>query len=102
MNSRRLLTGGGRSLLSGASLIMALTSSASALSALRWQRAAEPCVWISNPLGEGEWASVVWNFMLTALLGFTAVGLLMRQRPARLTRAAQFGLIAVEIGRAHV
>ncbi len=97
MNSRRLLTIGGRSLLSGASLIVSLTSFASALSALRWQRAVEPCVWISNPLGGGEWASVTWNAALTVLLGFAAVGVLVRELPARWARAVRIGLLAVAL-----
>lgn len=97
MNSRRLLTDSGRSLLSGASLIMSLTSGTSALSALRWQRAAEPCVWISNPLGGGEWASVAWNSALTVLLGFAAAGVLPRESPVRWGRAMRIGLLAVAI-----
>ena len=97
MNSRSLITIGGRSLLSGASLIVALTSGVSALSALRWQRAAEPCVWISNPLGGGEWASVAWNSALTVLLGIAAAGVLVRERPARRTRAVRIGLLAVAL-----
>ena len=87
----------GRSLLAGASAIVALTSFASALSALRWQRAAEPCVWISNPLGSGEWASVAWNSALTLLLGFAAVGIWMRQPSARVTRATRIALFAVAL-----
>lgn len=88
---------GGRSLMSGANLIVALTSGSSALSALRWQRAAEPCVWISNPLGAGEWASVVWNAWLTILLGLAASGVLIRELPPRWTRAVRFGLMAVAL-----
>ena len=97
MNSRKLFTAGGRSLLSGASLIMALTSGTSALSALRWQRAAEPCVWISNPLGGGEWASVAWNSALTVVLGFAAAGVLIRELPIRWSRAVRIGLLAVAL-----
>lgn len=97
MNARRLLATCGRSLLSGASLIVALTSGASALSALRWQRAAEPCVWISNPLGGGEWASVAWNAGLTILLGFAAAGVLIRELPARWTQSVQIGLLAIAL-----
>ncbi len=97
MNSRRLFMAGGRSLLSGANLIVALTSGESALSALRWQRAAEPCVWISNPLGGSEWASVAWNSALTVLMGFAAAGLLIRDLPARWTRAVQNGLLAIAL-----
>ncbi len=87
----------GRSWLSGANLIVALTSFTSALSALRWQRAAEPCVWISNPLGNGEWAAVVWNSLLTVGLGGAAAAVLIREPPARLTRGVRFGLIALAL-----
>ncbi|MBC7822145.1 MAG: YdcF family protein [Planctomycetaceae bacterium] len=97
MESRRLLTICGRSLLSGATLIVALTSGASAMSALRWQRAAEPCVWISNPLGGGEWASVAWNAGLMVLLGFAAAGVLIRELPPRWTRAVRIGLLALAL-----
>ena len=97
MKSRRLMSVFGRSCLAGASLIVALTSFASALSALRWQRAAEPCVWISNPLGNGEWASVGWNVLLTVLLGFAAAAVLMRDPPGRLARGVSFGLIALAL-----
>ncbi|MFM9965450.1 MAG: YdcF family protein [Planctomycetaceae bacterium] len=97
MKSGMLLKISGRSLLSGASLIVALTSSASALAALRWQRAAEPCVWISNPLGVGEWASVVWNAGLTILMGIAAAGVLLRELPSRWSGAVQIGLIALAL-----
>ncbi len=97
MKLRRLMSVCGRSCLPGASLIVALTSFASALSALRWQRAAEPCVWISNPLGNGEWASVVWNSLLVVLLGFAAAGVLMREPPTRWRRAVCCGLIVLAL-----
>ena len=97
MKSRGLMSVCGRSWLSGASLIVALTSFASALSALRWQRAAEPCVWISNPFGNGEWASVTWNSLLTVVLGFAAAAVLIREPPVRLSRAACCGLIALAL-----
>ena len=82
----------GRSLLAGANLMIALTSLTSALSALRWQRAAEPCVWISNPFGSGEWASIVWNIGLTAVFGLASAGLLMRDAASRLTKTTRLGL----------
>lgn len=80
----------GRSWLSGASLIIALTSCASAISALRWQRAAEPCVWISNPFGSGEWASVAWNSLLMICLGFTAMLVLLREPPVGLDIVSKY------------
>ncbi len=97
MEPRRLPTICGRSLLSGMSLIVALTSGASALSAIRWQRAAEPCVWISNPLGSSEWGSVIWNAGLTILLGLTAAGVLIRELPARWARVVRIGLTTVAV-----
>lgn len=97
MKSQKLVSVCGRSWLSGASLIVALTSFASALSALRWQRAAEPCVWISNPFGNSEWASVVWNSLLTVVLSFSAAAVLIREAPERLTRGVCFGLIALAL-----
>lgn len=97
MKSRRLMSACGRSWLAGVSLIVALTSFASALAALRWQRAAEPCVWISNPLGNGGWASVVWNVLLTVVMGFAAASVLIREPPARLSRAVGCGLIALAL-----
>lgn len=97
MKSRMLLKVCGRSCLAGASLIVALTSFASALSAMRWQRAAEPCVWISNPLGNGESASVAWNSLLAVVLGFAAAGVLMREAPGRWRRAACCGLIVLAL-----
>lgn len=97
MMQRRLLITGGHSLLSGATLIMALTSGAAALSALRWQRAAESCVWISNPLNGTGWASVLWNAGLTTLFGFAATGLLIRDLPVRWTQVGRIGLLAVAL-----
>lgn len=97
MKSRVLMSVCGRSWLAGASLIVALTSFASALSALRWQRAAEPCVWISNPLGNGEWGSVAWNSLLALVLGFASAAVLIRVPPARLTLAICGGLIALAL-----
>jgi vancomycin permeability regulator SanA len=97
MTSRTLWQTLSRSGFSGASLIVALTSAASAVSAIRWQRAAEPCVWISNPFGSGEWASVIWNAALTWLLGFSAVGALMRERPPSGMRAVRIGLAATAL-----
>lgn len=81
----------GRSLLSGANLIIALTSFTSAVSAWRWQRAAEPCVWISNPLGIGAGASVAWNLAMTVILGFAAV-VLLSETSIRVTRVARIAL----------
>lgn len=97
MKSRRLMSVCGRSCLAGASLIVGLTSFASALSALRWQRAAEPCVWISNPFGSGEWGSVAWNFLLAVVLGFAAAGVLMRESSDRMRRPVCVGLIILAL-----
>lgn len=95
MTARRWWETCGRSLLSGANLIMALTSLTSALSALRWRRAAEPCVWISNPFGSGEWASVAWNVGLSSALGLASIGLILREPVTRRARLVQFGLAAL-------
>lgn len=97
MKSRRLLSVCGRSCLAGASLIVALTSFASALSAMRWQRAAEPCVWISNPFGSGEWSSFVWNSLLTVVLGFAAAGVLIHEPSGRRRRTVCGVLIVLAL-----
>ena len=82
----------GRSLFAGANLIIALTSLTSALSALRWQRAAEPCVWISNPFGSGACGSIAWNVGLAAVLGLASAGLILQGVSLRLTRLTRTGL----------
>lgn len=100
MSGMSLLKQCGRSFLSGADFILALTSLASAVSALRWQRPAEPCVWISNPLGSGEWTSVAWNLALTILLGASSLLVLMRKPFHRLRaarRAVQVALMVVAL-----
>lgn len=100
MNPRTVFQTLERSLLSGTNLIMALTSCTSAISAWRWRRAAEPCVWISNPFGNSAVASVVWNSGLTAVLGFAAAGVLLRETPLRASRIVRIalGLLALRAG----
>lgn len=61
------------SLLAGANVVMSMTSLTSALSAIRWGRAAEPCVWVSNPFGISVTASVAWNSALAVSLGMTGI-----------------------------
>ena len=68
-----------RSLTAGANAVMAMTSLTAALSAIRWGRDAASCVWISNPFGNGLIVSVVWNSLLAALFGFTALRVLSPQ-----------------------
>ncbi len=61
-----------RSLLAGTMLVIALTSFSSAVSSMRWGRAAEPCVWISNLFGTTQSASIVWNLLLAGVFGLAA------------------------------
>lgn len=91
-------------LTAGANVVMSLTSLAAALSAMRWGRAAEPCVWVSNPFGNSVLASVTWNAILALSLGLTGA-LWLVTRGNRFANRATWrwtlcGVLLLLIGRA--
>jgi vancomycin permeability regulator SanA len=90
-----------RRLVAGASGLIAITSAAAAIAAMRQSSIVEPYVWVQNPIGSGPVASQLWHALLTLIYGCAFVLCFVRAsvRPLRVAVALALTLLALLAAR---